>query len=215
VTNEYLTKVHLEWISKHEKQRLSLLQPRSLSTSCDPIDAGRPAPQTCDYFAHVWSKSKLCIYWIFVLFSFSLYCHRQEEIFSDRGSVVAPKILSWKVSRVTMINNKTKCLVVLCKPENIEALGKPLYLGPKSFIRTVTDSSKPHLPLSNFSLARGCHFLALFIWREHNAGSFLNGLTWSLSMMETFCGFGGTLTSLVVFDSCKINNIHFVVVVQR
>ena len=44
-SNEYLTKVHLEWISKHEKQQLSLLQPRSLSTSCDPVDAGRPAPQ--------------------------------------------------------------------------------------------------------------------------------------------------------------------------
>ena len=38
MTNEYLTTVHLEWISKHEKQQLSLLQPRSLSTSCDPID---------------------------------------------------------------------------------------------------------------------------------------------------------------------------------
>ena len=38
--------VHLNWTSKHEKQQLSLLQRRSPLTSCDPIDAGRPAPQT-------------------------------------------------------------------------------------------------------------------------------------------------------------------------
>ena len=44
-TNQYLAIVHLKWTSKHKKQQLSLLQRRSLSTSCDPIDAGRPAPQ--------------------------------------------------------------------------------------------------------------------------------------------------------------------------
>jgi len=31
------------------------------------------------------------VYWIFVLFSFSLYCHRQEEIFSDRDQLLHQK----------------------------------------------------------------------------------------------------------------------------
>jgi len=112
----------------------------------------------------MFGQSRNCVF-IEYLFCFHLVyiVIVKKKSSATEDQLLHQKYYHEKVSRVTMINNKTKCLVVLCKPENIEALGKPLYLGPKSFIRTVTDSSKPHLPLSNFSLARGCHFLALFI----------------------------------------------------
>ena len=71
----------------------------------------------------------------------------------------------------------------------------------KGFVRAVADSSKPHLPFPISPSLMTATFLPFFIWCKHNASSFLNGLTWSFSAMETYCDFEGTFTSLVVLDN--------------
>jgi len=77
----------------------------------------------------------------------------------------------------------------------------------KGFIRAVTDSSKPHLPFPISPSLVTATFSPFLIWRKHNAGSFLNGLTWSFSMMETYCDYEGTFASLVVLDNiCFLRN---------
>jgi len=71
-------------------------------------------------------------------------------------------------------------------------------------LRTVTEQLKmASLPL-NFSLTRGSHFLALFIGREHDAGSFFDKRMWSFLMMETHCDFEGIFTSMAVSENIYI-----------
>jgi len=85
-----------------------------------------------------------------------------------------------KVSRVTIINYEHKmicCQVLFASLRTQERWVNHhtaiSWTITKGFMRTVTDNAELHFPLSKFSLIRGCHFLALSIWRKHNAGSLL------------------------------------------
>ena len=66
------------------------------------------------------------------------------------------------------------------------------------FYEMVTEQLKTASP---FSLTRASHFLVLFLLREHNAGSFLNGLMWSFPMMKIFSDFEGIFTTMAVSEN--------------
>jgi len=135
-------------------------------------------------FWHVlaWSKSKWCI-WRIVDFVY-------EEIFlvlDDRDELFLPIIMQ----SLLWNNKKTTRLVVTWLHKNTEALNKHTVIS----WTTTKDCNRTKLLLP-LSLARGSHFPVLFIWREYDSGSFLNGLMWSFSMMETFYGYEGIFTRL-------------------
>ena len=86
-------------------------------------------------------------------------------------------------------------------------MGKPSYSNLLDHIKGFRKSGNRqqlHLPFPISPSLVTATLLPFLIWRKHNAGSFLNGLTWSFSMMETYCDFEGTFASLVI-----LNNIWF------